>query len=585
MAKKNCSPVEVSLKSFFLGPQAENGRWLREQIDTLLDEWFTWRRQCFPEDGRAISTSDKEVREFVDRQNQIGKCLYEITKRFEDEFPKFAPRYIGHMFSEISLPAFLGHFLTLMHNPNNISRESSAVGSALENEAVALLGKMFGYARSFGHFTSGGTVANFEALIRARARCQLWFSAAAAARKKGLLNLSLAECFHIGWQRFDELSSKLSSSELSRYSFEKQNPFELAAEVDALFGGRFRGPVLLVPSHAHYSWKKGARILGFGEEVVRYLELDANGKLEVNSLRNGIESALSEGRFVAAVVSVAGSTECGSIDKIDAVQAVLDEYKKKGIHIWHHIDAAYGGFFCSLLEDASVASSHLSKDVVEGLTAVRFSTSITVDPHKLGYVPYSSGSFLCQDIRDYAVVQTSAPYIKYEESDPGQFTMEGSRSASGAVATLMAAKTMGLGSEGYGRLLARTIRQRVKLQKIIESEFPNAFIPPSCETNIVCVCFPRKGESVAQLNARTYALYSHFASAKEPRFFVSKTTLLFSSYTVLLEDFRNTYGVNVDDAEGVALLRLCLMNPFLDSLEMDADLMHEFVDVLKKLNP
>ena len=89
----------------------------------------------------------------------------------EAETPKYTPRYMGHMVSELSLPAIFGHFATLLHNPNITSREAAKVGSVLEAEAVAMLATMVGYGKSArGHFTCGGTIANFEAIWRARFR-------------------------------------------------------------------------------------------------------------------------------------------------------------------------------------------------------------------------------------------------------------------------------------------------------------------------------------------------------------------------------------------------------------------------------
>ena len=43
------------------------------------------------------------------------------------------------------------------------------------------------------------------------------------------------------------------------------------------------------------------------------------------------------------------------IDPVDKVADLLDELcEHRGLHIWHHIDAAYGGYFCSVLKgDAS----------------------------------------------------------------------------------------------------------------------------------------------------------------------------------------------------------------------------------------
>jgi glutamate/tyrosine decarboxylase-like PLP-dependent enzyme len=49
-------------------------------------------------------------------------------------------------------------------NPNNHALDGGKASSALEKEAVAELAGMFGWDRHLGHLTSGGTMANLEAL-------------------------------------------------------------------------------------------------------------------------------------------------------------------------------------------------------------------------------------------------------------------------------------------------------------------------------------------------------------------------------------------------------------------------------------
>lgn len=95
------------------------------------------------------------------------------------ETATYSPRYAGHMVS-ITLPALFGQLTALLHNPNNTSKEVSRVGTVIEAEAIGMLAEMIGYdpAAARGHFTSGGTVANFEGVWRARYRLDHWLSLA-----------------------------------------------------------------------------------------------------------------------------------------------------------------------------------------------------------------------------------------------------------------------------------------------------------------------------------------------------------------------------------------------------------------------
>jgi hypothetical protein len=222
-----CDPKDIALKSFFLGPQAENGPWVSQVVGALFESWFRWRGSRFPEDGRAISERDIESEAFLRGRAGFEQTLLELMTRFESELPKFSPRYIGHMFSEVSLPAVMGHIVALLHNPNNISGESSPVGTEIEDEAIAGLAKMIGLpaaqaSRSRGHFTSGGTIANLEALMRARARTALWLSSGAEMRERSGIAVTPFEAGHMGWERF----SVLPEPKDSRFNFLDRDPWE-----------------------------------------------------------------------------------------------------------------------------------------------------------------------------------------------------------------------------------------------------------------------------------------------------------------------------------------------------------------------
>ena len=267
MSSSSCDPKDAALKSFFLGPQAENGPWVAGMLVRALGQWFEWRSSLFPEDGRAVSRDDKASEEFRERERVFEAKFSELMTRFEAEVPKFSPRYVGHMFSEVSLPAILGHFVALLHNPNNISGESSRIGTAIENEALAALRGMIGLdvTEGAGHFTSGGTVANFEAMVRARERCALWLAAGARARENGSGQFQFFEAAHMGWKRFRELAR--GSRRSAPWNFAGCSPWAASANLSVTMGEAFSGPVMLVPDHKHYSWKKAASLFGLGDEA------------------------------------------------------------------------------------------------------------------------------------------------------------------------------------------------------------------------------------------------------------------------------------------------------------------------------
>ncbi len=390
------------------------------------------------------------------------------------------------------------------------------MGVQIEDEAIGALLKMVGFpSTGFGHFTSGGTLANLEALVRARAR------------------------------------------------------------VDS--SGQVR-PILLVPRNMHYSWTKGAHLLGLGTEGLWPIDLDASGRLSLRSLKEGLGRAAREERPVLIVVSVLGSTELGSIDPIHDVQDCLDEWESStGKKCWHHVDAAYGGFFRTLDLDCC---DTVGKSGLDALRALPRVTSVTLDPHKLGYVPYATGAFLVRDRKDYFVrTFDDAPYIDFDAAvDRGPYTLEGSRSAAGAAATWMTAEAMGLHSKGFGLIVERTTRMSRKLEARLK-DLPLQ-LAPGCDTNLVCFSCARPGEALSESNRRTLELHERLSPRGKGPFMVSKTSLRWEGFGEYLDQWSAGWNAKVDVRE-VALIRMCLMNPFFGSEETSVYFPDELIQYLR----
>ena len=637
-----CSPEDIALKSYFLGPQAENATLIDEMVTHIFKQWFDWRRSMFESDGRAISEADQNSELFRQHIKEFKSEIDELLMRFNSEVPSYSPRYIGHMISEVSMPALMGHILTLLYNPNNISGEVSRVGLEIEQNAIGALISMVGFdaRQSTGHFTSGGTIANIESALRSRARVYRWIAAGAVGRKLSCYKGSLFDAAHMGWDVYDELigairevirkenvepggASKMNpfqqtkSTPASRSSAsnthpkknessinldEKEyrseleidrtleaylkefhllsgNPFDVAHCISHVFEEVWRGPVMLVPGNKHYSWNKAAEILGLGEEAFWQVETDEQGKMDPKILLEMLDEAQVAGRPVMMVVSVAGTTELGEVDPIDEIQEIIDTHEQThGLHIWHHVDAAYGGFFCTLKHDKT--DRILEAPVRLALRAVGYVNSVTIDPHKLGFVPYASGAFLCADRREYQHTTVHAPYIDFRPgSDVGVSTLEGSRSAAGAVSTWLTSRVIGFDRPGYGRILERTVLAARKIALGLMDAHPWIRVNQAGDTNIVTFCVAKDGEKISETNLRALQIFKKYASgdqSADDKYFVSKTTLSLESYRRLLDPYSTTWQAEWDTDE-LVLIRLVLLNPFLDTKESNIGYIEGFI--------
>jgi len=94
----------------------------------------------------------------------IAKVLAEVAERLQDNYPYFHPLYAGQMMKPPHPVARLAYALAQSINPNNHALDGGRASSAMEKEAVAEIAQMVGWEEHLGHLTSGGTVANLEAL-------------------------------------------------------------------------------------------------------------------------------------------------------------------------------------------------------------------------------------------------------------------------------------------------------------------------------------------------------------------------------------------------------------------------------------
>lgn len=574
-------PSRELVRTYFPGARSENERRLRGEIDATLDHWFRWRSGRFED-----STSDcaPPVAARPSRENdRLGSRLLALCDALTAETPTFSPRYIAHMKADLSLPGLLGWFAAMLHNPNNSSRDASRVGSVIETEAIAALAGMLGYdpARAQGHFTSGGTVANFEAVWRARYRLDHWLALALHVSETTGEALDPFAAAHMGWKRFRALQTRhvVSDDMLKSCSAAASNPGDVWRRISKASGRDYRGPVMLVPGNRHYSWSKSANVFGLGGEAIWSVALDRDGRLDLADFERRAERAQADGRPILMAVAVAGATETGAVDPLDRLYDRLDVWgAERGWCIWRHVDAAYGGFLRAMLDGPSEAA--LAAETASALRAMGRSDSITIDPHKLGYVPYACGAFLARDATCDAVSSFTAPYIDRAElgTEPWTRTIEGSRPATGAAATWLMGESLGFEPGGLGSVLRATLDSARTLRAALGAAADEVRLLEPMDSNIFCFSVAEAGDSLSRANERTRAVHAGIAAS--PAFSMSRTVLDAATHGELIADHVATYGGRVD-VERLVLVRCVVMNPFWADPGVRSHLLPELVGELR----
>lgn len=125
-------------------------------------------------------------------RSAMREVLLDAAGRMKDNFPYFNPLYAGQMLKPPHPVARLAYMLSLWINPNNHALDGGRASSSMEKEAVAEIAALLGWDMHLGHLTSGGTMANLEAL---------WV----AGRLKPDLNIVASEQAHYTHERLTDV--------------------------------------------------------------------------------------------------------------------------------------------------------------------------------------------------------------------------------------------------------------------------------------------------------------------------------------------------------------------------------------------
>lgn len=194
------------------------------------------------------------------------------------------PRYFGLFNPGANFPAQCADRLTGSFNPQLASSASSPVPVALESHVIRAVARRAGLdGDATGHFATGGSEANYTAMI-----CAL-------------------------------------TAAHPRYS----------ADGVRAFGG----PVSFYTSRdCHIAWLKIAHQAGVGRSALRLVATDGRGRMDPQALLKAIADDRAAGAVPVMIVATAGTTGAGMIDPLHPCADIAKQQA-----LWLHVDAAWGG--------------------------------------------------------------------------------------------------------------------------------------------------------------------------------------------------------------------------------------------------
>jgi glutamate/tyrosine decarboxylase-like PLP-dependent enzyme len=194
------------------------------------------------------------------------------------------PRYFGLFNPAPAFPAQCADRVAGAFNPQLATATTSPAAVAIEAHVIRAVAHRAGFPpEAAGHFTSGGSEANYTALICALTRTH--------------------ECF--------------------------------ATDGARVFDGP---PVFYVSRESHLAWLKIAHQAGIGRSAVRLVATDGSGRMDPQALAAAIVDDRRRGCVPFMIAATAGTTKAGMIDPLPACAAIA-----QSSGLWFHVDAAWGG--------------------------------------------------------------------------------------------------------------------------------------------------------------------------------------------------------------------------------------------------
>ena len=194
------------------------------------------------------------------------------------------PRYFGLFNPEPTFPAQCAERIVSSFNPQLASATTSPAAVALEAHVIRAIAQRAGFPPGAGgHFTAGGSEANYTGMLCALTRAHPAF----------------------------------------------------ASEGARAFPGQ---PVFYTSAECHGSWVKIAQQAGIGRSAARLVATDGRGRMSMPALEQAITQDLGQGRVPFLIVASAGTSNAGMVDPLPECAQLATRHK-----LWYHVDAAWGG--------------------------------------------------------------------------------------------------------------------------------------------------------------------------------------------------------------------------------------------------
>ena len=258
---------------------------VRDAGRRMVDDMLQWQESL--RDEVPWKPMPAHVRAgFSEPVPRAGMAIDQVYQRFQSDILPYPtgnahPRFWGWVMGNGTPTGMLADMLAAGMNSHVAGFDQAA--SMVERQVIGWLKELMGFpANGSGLLVTGGTAANFNGLLAARAAKAGW-----DVRQDGLL----------------------------------------------------AGPPLTIYGsvETHNSAVKACDMMGIGRGAFRKIAAGPDYRLDLTACRDAILADLEAGKRPIAIVGNAGTVNTGAIDDLRGIRELADEFG-----LWFHIDGAFG---------------------------------------------------------------------------------------------------------------------------------------------------------------------------------------------------------------------------------------------------
>ena len=385
------------------------------------------------------------------------RSLEDIQKILEEKLLPYCthvnhPGYMGLITPSPNPAGILGDLLAAALNQNLGAYSIGPSATAMELRVIRWLNDLIGYdEKAGGNLTSGGMMANFIGLKLARD-----FTTGNIAQHEGMQG---------NW-------------------------------------------AVYVSEERHVSIDKSVDAIGLGRNNLRIIPADQNFKVQIDELEIQIEKDREEGIKVLCIIGLAGTTNLGAVDDLEALHKIAVREQ-----CWFHVDAAYGG--------GMLVSKN--KKLFKGL---HLADSVTIDPHKWFYAPLDCGAILIKDhdqlTRSFGIQHAYLTDQSERKNERYQFYVNGFEQSKRFRSLKVWMSFQHYGIDQIGKWVDNNVEQANHLHKLVSK---NDKFESATQPTMSAVCIRYKADNFT--NEQVTKLHINVASRieKEGQFWFATTML------------------------------------------------------------